>query len=109
LTGASKVFEGPVNWAFSYGMTKSSTHALALHLAEQTDIPKSSSVCTILPTTIDTPANRESMPNEKTDDWLPPEKVAELLRMWAEGENRPENGSFAKLVFKAGCVVPEFV
>ena len=90
-------------------MTKQTTHALALQLAERTDIPKSSSVCTILPTTIDTPANRASMPNENKDDWLPPEKVAELLRMWADGENRPENGSFAKLVFKAGCVVPEFV
>jgi dihydropteridine reductase len=61
LTGAAKVFEGPVNFAFAYGMTKQATHALALHLAERTDIPKSASVCTILPTTIDTPANRASM------------------------------------------------
>ena len=108
LTGAAKVFEGPVNWAFAYGMTKQTTHALALHLAERTDIPRSASVCTILPTTIDTQANRESMGGAK-EDWLPPEKIAELLRMWSDGENRPENGSFAKLVFKAGCVVPEFV
>ena len=90
-------------------MTKQTTHALALHLAERTDIPKTSTVCTILPTTIDTPANRASMPDADTKDWLPPEKIAELVRMWADGENRPENGSFAKLVYKAGCVVPEFV
>lgn len=30
LTGAAKVFEGPVNFAFSYGMSKQATHALAL-------------------------------------------------------------------------------
>lgn len=89
LTGAAKVFEGPVNWAFAYGMTKQATHSLALHLAERTDIPKSASVCCILPTTIDTEANRESMPDEDKSGWLPSEKVAEVLRSWAEGENRP--------------------
>ncbi len=46
---------------------------------------------------IDTPANREAMPDENKSTWLPPDKVAELLGAWAEGENRPENGSFAKL------------
>ena len=90
-------------------MTKQTTHALALSLAERKDIPETSSVCTILPETIDTPANRIAMGDSNTSDWLPPEKIAELLRMWADGENRPENGSFARLVFKAGCVVPEFV
>lgn len=49
------------------------------------------------------------MPNEDKSNWLPPEKMAEVLRAWAEGENRPENGSFAKLTFKNQCVVPEFM
>ena len=49
LTGAAAAFEGPVNYAFAYGMTKQATHALALHLAEKDDIPKSSCVCCILP------------------------------------------------------------
>jgi dihydropteridine reductase len=109
LTGAAKVFEGPVNWAYAYGITKQATHAMVLHLAERVDIPKSSSVCCILPTMIDTEANRDAMPNEDTSSWLPPEKVGELLRSWAEGENRPENGSFAKLNYKNQCVVPEFI
>ncbi len=109
FTGAAKVFEGPVNWAFAYGMTKQATHSLVLHLAEKTDIPQSSSVCCILPNTIDTQANRESMPNEDKSGWLPPDKIAEVLRSWAEGENRPENGSFAKLNYKNQCVVPEFL
>ena len=30
LTGAAAVFDGPVNFAFAYGLTKSATHALVL-------------------------------------------------------------------------------
>jgi len=109
LTGAAAVFEGPVNFAFTYAMSKSTVHALALHMAERHDIPKTSDVCCILPTMIDTPANRAGMPDADKSDWLPPEKMADLVRAWANGENRPENGAFAKLSYKNGSVVPEFL
>ena len=33
LTGAAAVFEGPVNFAYAYAMSKAATHSLALHLA----------------------------------------------------------------------------
>ncbi len=49
------------------------------------------------------------MPNEDRSTWLPTDNIAELLRAWADGENRPENGSFAKLTFKNKCVIPEFL
>ncbi|CDW74303.1 UNKNOWN [Stylonychia lemnae] len=109
ITGAAAVFEGPVNYAFSYGMTKQATHSLVLQLAERVDVPKTSDVICILPTMIDTKANRESMPDADKSTWLPPDKVADLLRAWANGENRPQNGSFAKLTFKNGSVIPEFL
>ena len=109
FTGAAAVFEGPVNFAYGYAMSKAATHNLALQMAERTEIPDSSSVCTILPQTIDTPANRESMPDVDTSEWQPPEKIAELVTGWAQGNNRPENGSFAKLKYEAGCIVPEFM
>jgi len=38
---------------------------------------------------IDTPANRASMPDADKSSWLPTEKVADLLKLWANGENRP--------------------
>lgn len=109
LTGAAAAFEGPVNYAFAYGITKQATHAIALQLAERVDIPKTSDVLCILPTMIDSPANRASMPDTDTSTWLPPEKVGELLKAWANGENRPQNGSFAKLTYKSGAVIPEFL
>ena len=104
FTGAAKVFEGPTNFALAYGLSKQATHSLALHMAERADIPKSADVITILPTTIDTPGNRQSMPNEDTSTWSPPDKVANLVR-----ENRPVNGSFAKLNYQNGAVVPQFL
>ena len=46
------------------------------------------------------------MPNEDTSNWLPPDKIGELLRAWSDNENRPENGAFAKLNFSKGAIVP---
>ena len=99
FTGAAAVFEGPVNYAYGYAISKAATHHLALQMAERTEIPESSSVCTILPQIIDTEANRLAMPDADKKAWQPPEKIAELVRSWAEGNNRPENGSFAKLKY----------
>ena len=79
FTGAAAVFEGPVNFAYAYGMTKSATHALALHMAERTDIPESSSVVTILPQVIDTAANREAMPDADFATWAPPNGIATMV------------------------------
>ena len=58
---------------------------------------------------IDTPENREAMPTSDFNTWAPPEKIAGLLKMWAEGTNRPKNGSYAVLKRINGSVVPEFV
>ena len=49
LTGAAAVFAGPTNYAFAYGVSKAATHALALQMAERTELPKTSTVLTILP------------------------------------------------------------
>jgi dihydropteridine reductase len=100
LTGSAAVFEGPVNYAYAYAMSKAATHALALSLAKRTEIPESADVCTILPQIIDTPANRQAMPDADTSEWAPPDKIAQMVRHWAEGENRPINGSFAKIEYK---------
>ena len=49
------------------------------------------------------------MPTADHSTWAPPEKIAGLLKMWAEGVNRPKNGSYAVLKTINGSVVPEFV
>uniref|UniRef100_A0A7S3FUQ0 Dihydropteridine reductase n=1 Tax=Strombidium rassoulzadegani TaxID=1082188 RepID=A0A7S3FUQ0_9SPIT len=109
FTGAAAAFEGPVNFAYGYGMSKCATHHLAMHIAERQEIPKTSTVVTILPQTIDTPGNREAMADADKSEWQPTEKIAALVRSWAEGDNRPMNGSFAKLHYKNECMTSEFV
>ena len=49
------------------------------------------------------------MPNADFSQWASIDGVAGLLRMWADGSNRPKNGSFAVLKSVNGAVVPEFI
>ena len=66
-------------------------------------------MCTILPQVIDTPGNREAMPDADKSEWAPPDKIAAMVKQWAEGENRPANGSFAKVEYKNATVYPTFL
>ena len=109
FTGAAACFEGPVNFAYGYATSKIATHHLALQMAERTEIPEKSSVCTIMPQIIDTPANRKDMPDADKSEWQPPDKIAQLVRGWAQGENRPANGAYARLTYKNECIIPEFL
>ena len=49
------------------------------------------------------------MPSEDHSKWAPPEKIATMVRQWADHENRPENGSFAKILYDNGMVHPKFL
>ena len=69
FTGAAAVFEGPVNFAIGYAMSKSATHSLSLQMSTLAELPSTSTVCCILPQVIDTPANRDSMPDADKEDW----------------------------------------
>ena len=109
LTGAAVPFTETCPQMLAYALSKSTVHSLATNMAERKDIPEDSSVVTILPEMIDTPKNREVMKNADATKWLDPVSIAALLKMWAEGFNRPANGSFAILKKSSDCVIPEFV
>jgi NAD(P)-dependent dehydrogenase (short-subunit alcohol dehydrogenase family) len=47
----------------------------------------------ILPTTIDTPANRTSMPNVDSSTWVKPEAIAEALTFLASDAAQGINGA----------------
>ena len=49
------------------------------------------------------------MPDADHSQWAPTENVAQMIRGWANGENRPENGSYAKLHYENGAVSPKFL
>ncbi len=49
FTGAAQPFRQPCPTMLAYGLAKTAVHAIALNVAEKEEIPKDSSVITILP------------------------------------------------------------
>lgn len=47
----------------------------------------------ILPSTIDTPANRKSMPRSEHSRWVPPEQIAGVVRFLVSEESAPTSGA----------------
>jgi NAD(P)-dependent dehydrogenase (short-subunit alcohol dehydrogenase family) len=48
---------------------------------------------TILPSVIDTPANRAAMPNADHSQWVPPERIAAVIRFLCSDESAPISGA----------------
>jgi dihydropteridine reductase len=107
--GAAAVFKEPQPEMLAYSLAKTGVHSLALNLSQSKVLPEDTTVVTILPETIDTPSNREAMPKANFDEWANPRHIAELLKGWIDGMNRPSTGSFAVLKVKNKSIVPEFV
>ncbi|CAJ0850747.1 5298_t:CDS:2, partial [Entrophospora sp. SA101] len=77
LTGASypRLYGTPA--FIGYGASKATVHHLILSLsAEGSGMPNNSKVVGILPTTIDTPANRQSMSNADISNFTPLDVIA---------------------------------
>ena len=109
LTGSAAVFKDVTPGNLGYGLAKTAVHCLALNLATRENIPSTATVSTILPEIIDTHSNRAAMPNADFTTWCKPRAIAGLIKMWADGNNKPENGSFAVLKNVNGHIVPQFV
>jgi len=109
FTGAAKIFKESSPDMLSYHIAKTAAHSLALTLKDSHDLPNNTNILTILPEIIDTPDNRKKMPNEDFSKWTKPDGISNILKMWAEGINRPKSGSFAILKMKDNYVVPDLV
>jgi NAD(P)-dependent dehydrogenase (short-subunit alcohol dehydrogenase family) len=85
LTGSQAVRDGTTAWAKSYGMCKSAVHHLAESVAsEKSNIANRRVVC-LLPTMLDTPANRKSMPDADFTKWTPTDVLAGLVLELCKG------------------------
>jgi NAD(P)-dependent dehydrogenase (short-subunit alcohol dehydrogenase family) len=47
----------------------------------------------VLPNAIDTPANREQMPNADFSKWVPPAEIARVIRFLISDESKPTSGA----------------
>lgn len=77
LIGARAALQGTAGMG-AYAATKAGVHLLTQSLADETrglDI----TVNALLPSIIDTPANRKDMPNVDPSAWVKPEELAEIL------------------------------
>ncbi|KAK3523189.1 hypothetical protein QTP86_021750, partial [Hemibagrus guttatus] len=102
LPGA-KVALGPTPGMIGYGMAKAAVHQLCQSLGgDKSGLPAGAAAVAILPVTLDTPMNRQSMPGADVTSWTPLDYVAELLHKWAMGEERPLSGTLMQLVTTNG-------
>ena len=88
LTGAKAAVDSGPGFAVSYGMCKAATHHLARSIQEELN-----TIC-LVPTILDTPANREAMPDADKSKWTKLEDVAEKIRHWSENPQSVEEQLF---------------
>ena len=90
----------PFSGAAGYVVAKAAVLAFVDVLAEEyraDDIR----VNAILPSVIDTPANRRSMPNADFDRWVTPERIASVVRFLCEDASAAVSGAHVPVYGKA--------
>ncbi|MFB6262254.1 MAG: SDR family NAD(P)-dependent oxidoreductase [Bradymonadaceae bacterium] len=78
--------EGP------YASTKAGLNALTQSVAEEVQ-PRDVTINAILPSVIDTPANREEMPDADVSKWVEREQLAEIIFRLTQSFGEPINGA----------------
>ncbi|NWS02021.1 DHPR reductase, partial [Motacilla alba] len=102
LTGAQAALSGTPGM-IAYGMAKGAVHQLCQSLAgASSGLPSGSAAVAILPVTLDTPANRKSMPDADFSSWTPLEFIAETFYDWITGKDRPSSGSLIQVITTGG-------
>ncbi|KAJ2157981.1 hypothetical protein GGF46_004118 [Coemansia sp. RSA 552] len=100
FTGAIPALEGGTPGMVGYGLAKAAVHHLVTSLAMPKSGIEDPCVIGILPETLDTPANRQSMPNADHSRWTPLKDMADILFQWAAGQaSQPcQNGRLYKII-----------
>jgi len=80
----------------AYGATKSAVMRLTESLADELR-PDGIRVNAVLPTTIDTPQNRQAMPGADTSRWVKPRQVAEAMAFLLSGSASAVSGQLLQV------------
>jgi NAD(P)-dependent dehydrogenase (short-subunit alcohol dehydrogenase family) len=97
---SSRVALRPFAGAAGYVVGKAAVLAFVDALAEEyrsDDIRANA----ILPSVIDTPANRRSMPDADHSRWVPPEQIAAVVRFLCEDGSKPISGAHVPVYGRA--------
>jgi len=82
----------PFSGAAGYAVSKAAVLALVRSIAVEyrDDGVRANAV---LPSVIDTPANRESMPDADHETWVPPAQIARVIRFLCSADSAPISGA----------------
>lgn len=89
--GAAGALQPGVGMA-AYAASKAGVRALTESLSAELK-PRGIRVNAVLPTIIDTPANRRDMPDADTSDWLTPEAIAKVVAFLVSEDAGAVNGA----------------
>jgi NAD(P)-dependent dehydrogenase (short-subunit alcohol dehydrogenase family) len=87
----SRASEAPAGGAIAYTASKAAVAGMTRALAEEVR-SKGIRVNAVLPSVIDTPANRAAMPRAEFDRWARPSEIAEAILWLASPANRLVSG-----------------
>ena len=97
---AARVVEVPIGGAVAYSVSKAGVAGLTRSLAVEVR-PDGILVNAVLPSIIDTPANRAAMPKADYDKWPKPEEIARAILWLASPENTLTSGALVPVYGKA--------
>merc|ERR1740138_1759954 len=102
LPGAAAV--GPTAWSLPYGTAKAAVHHLVRSLAdaEGAGMPEGVKTIGLAPQTLDTPQNREAMPDADRGTWATLDEVAEQLEAWCAEPAGVESGLIYMITKESG-------
>ncbi len=98
LSGSASALE-PTPTMLGYGLAKAAIHHLTKSLAQpNSGLPDGCTVLAILPTTLDTESNRQSMPKADYSTWTPLQHVVSEFNTWIQHPiTRPPSGTLVKI------------
>eukprot|EP00931_Biecheleriopsis_adriatica_P076947 TRINITY_DN50602_c0_g1_i1.p1 TRINITY_DN50602_c0_g1~~TRINITY_DN50602_c0_g1_i1.p1 ORF type:complete len:241 (-),score=51.59 TRINITY_DN50602_c0_g1_i1:228-950(-) len=104
LPGAAAAL-GPTSWSLPYGTAKAAVHHLVRSLAEaeSAGLPAGVKTVGIAPQTLDTPQNREAMPDADHATWASLDEVAAQLEAWSSDSSSLASGKVYVIRKSAGC------
>ncbi|KAI9269860.1 hypothetical protein BY458DRAFT_533706 [Sporodiniella umbellata] len=102
LTGALAALS-PTPGMIGYGVAKSAVHHLVYDLAQPNGgLSEGVKVSALLPVTIDTPMNRQFMPQADFSSWTPPTDIAKQLEGYLDGSIPLTSGKLISVVTEQG-------
>jgi len=82
--------------SLAYGISKSMIFHLAAALNESSD-SKNVTASVVVPSTIDTPVNRQAMPKADFSSWVKPEEIADAMAYICSDESKSWRGTVLKI------------